>query len=240
MNDILHYIQHCAFALALLFWCVWFLDPWLLQPTYSYAADLLIRFAERRPYWHLPGYMERYWVVKYSRWFPWSARINRILRSDNDRHYHDHPWPFISVILRGGYWEHMPLDEGQNGRWDESFSYKVWRGPGHVIVHRATDRHRLELPEGRECVTLFLMGRYVNEWGFYTEIGKVNRRRYYAFQAIEKWFSGIAYYRAIRNRELLVYQDYAPGKKIFGPGTFHLYKDGCETFVGNVKGFKIQ
>src|SRR6266853_6456811 len=35
-------------------------------------------------------------------------RLHHILRSDNDRHYHDHPFDFVSLILSGGYIEHRP------------------------------------------------------------------------------------------------------------------------------------
>jgi hypothetical protein len=28
-------------------------------------------------------------------------------RSDYDREGHDHPWPFVSFVLKGGYWEHQ-------------------------------------------------------------------------------------------------------------------------------------
>ena len=42
-----------------------------------------------------------------------SVKLHHILRSDDDRDLHDHPWSFVSVILRGGYWEHRSgLKEG--------------------------------------------------------------------------------------------------------------------------------
>lgn len=40
---------------------------------------------------------------------PWfGLYFHRIMRSDMGRHFHDHPWSFLSLILRGGYTEHTP------------------------------------------------------------------------------------------------------------------------------------
>lgn len=145
-----------------------------------------------RPFHHLPGYMERYWIIKYSKWFPWSVRLHRILRSDNDRHLHDHPWRSISVILKGGYYERLPDSQYQMPVFDDDCG-DHWRAPYSITWRRrATDRHQIRLPEGTDCWSLFFMGRYENDWGFYTPIGKISRRRYYAMQAIEKWFADIA------------------------------------------------
>lgn len=51
------------------------------------------------------------------RWFIWPRRpennklvprryLHRFFTGDNVRDLHDHPWPFSSIILWGGYWEH--------------------------------------------------------------------------------------------------------------------------------------
>jgi hypothetical protein len=39
------------------------------------------------------------------------VKLHHILRSDEDRDCHDHPWSFLSIVLRGGYWEHRPKIE---------------------------------------------------------------------------------------------------------------------------------
>lgn len=110
-------------------------------------ADWLIERAQRTPYVHITDehgstYMERFWLIPYNR-LGIAARVHHILRSDEDRHMHDHPWWSVSVILRGGYWEVL-RKTSDNGAfsWDEP----VWRGPGSVIFRRARDWHRLELP----------------------------------------------------------------------------------------------
>ena len=88
---------------------------------------------------------------------------------------HDHPWPFITIILKGGYYEHL-----KNGK-------RKWRRPGTVIFSRAKRLHRLELTTEKKlmkypdcddchymgdaqipCWTLFIMGprRRKATWGF--------------------------------------------------------------------------
>jgi len=109
-------------------------------------------------------YMERYWLIPYNRLGP-AARIHHILRSDNDRAFHDHPWPYVTIILRGGYWEVTP-------QYDSSGVYiredRQWYGPGSVLMRRAKSWHRLELPEGQPAWTLFITGRRQQTWGFLT------------------------------------------------------------------------
>jgi len=39
-------------------------------------------------------------------WF--SFRIHKWLRSDDDRAYHNHPWHFLTIPLRRGYWDQQP------------------------------------------------------------------------------------------------------------------------------------
>lgn len=135
-------------------------------------ASALIAYAQREPYFHLPGYMERYWVIKPRRWFPWSVRVHHILRSDLDRHLHDHPWPWASLILRGGYFEITP-------------GARRWYGPGSFRRAPATYRHKLILPEGTTTWSLFLMGRKSQTWGFYTEHGKVPWTEYLSASEVE-------------------------------------------------------
>lgn len=85
------------------------------------VADYLIRSAQRTPYFHLPGYMNRWWLfngyssdtslspgerdaTKRFRWLP-SIRVHHILRADTAAHVHDHPWNARTIILRGNYTE---------------------------------------------------------------------------------------------------------------------------------------
>jgi hypothetical protein len=99
--------------------------------------------------------------------------VHHILRSDEDRELHDHPWPFVSVILRGGYLEERPIfDEPPQWVTPEPTA-STWHGPGSVLIRRASSRHRLVLPRWKTAWTLFFMGPRLQVWGFYTSDGKV-------------------------------------------------------------------
>lgn len=130
-------------------------------------VDIMLERAKKTPYFHLPGYMNRWWIGEGRR-----ARIHEILRSDNDRHLHDHPWDYTTVILRGGYIEQHTDGSG------------LWCPAGTVLNRKAEDAHRLVLPSG-PVLTLFVMGPWKQQWGFLTENGKVDWRTYFGPKAAE-------------------------------------------------------
>ncbi len=86
--------------------------------------------------------------------------LHLFLRDDDDRAHHDHPWWSLSVVL-GTYVEEHPV--GVRRRY----------GPGSVILRRPEYTHRVELPGGRHCWTLFITGPRVREWGFHCPKGWV-------------------------------------------------------------------
>ncbi len=124
-------------------------------------ADRIIARAMRTPYRHLPGYMNRYWLLPYNR-FGLAVRVHEILRSDDGRVFHDHPWPYLSIILRGGYFEVQP--RFSDGMYDGE--QMQWRPEGAWLFRRARSWHRLVVPEGQSCWTLFISGPKVQSWGF--------------------------------------------------------------------------
>lgn len=117
-------------------------------------------------------YMVRYKLIE----TPWFAvRVHHILRSDGDRDLHDHPWSFVSIVLRGGYDELTPM----TWRGDELIvvATRTITAPA-VIYHRAEDLHRLELD--RPAWTLVFTGPRRRHWGFQTRHGWVSWRTYLA------------------------------------------------------------
>lgn len=97
--------------------------------------------------------------------------LHKFLRDDEDRALHDHPWWFISVMLRGSYWEIMPVP-GDSAGW-------VRRDAPSVAFRRAEHKHRVVLlksgPKGQPqpCWTLVLTGRKKRTWGFWCPRGFV-------------------------------------------------------------------
>jgi hypothetical protein len=108
-------------------------------------------------------YMHRYYLFLRDRhWFPFNLTLHKIVRSD-DPVFHDHPWSYMTIILKGGYYEHTPLYLKGN-----MIGETVrWRGPGSIIMRSSKALHWLEMdPEVGPATTLFFMGPQVREWGF--------------------------------------------------------------------------
>ena len=98
-------------------------------------------------------YLTRYYLfLKDRKWFPFNVFLHNFHKGDLDD-LHDHPWPYFTLILRGGYWEHTP-----GGRF--------WRAPGHFRFQTPTSLHRIELEPGVNAWTLFIPGPKLREWGF--------------------------------------------------------------------------
>lgn len=108
-------------------------------------------------------YLERYYLfLKERKTFPFNIFLHHFLRSDPDD-VHDHPWPFATLILKGGYWEWLP-EFDLDGKYLRQ--YRTWRGPGYLGLKSATSYHRVELEPGVDCWTLFMPGPQQREWGF--------------------------------------------------------------------------
>lgn len=108
-------------------------------------------------------YMHRYYLfLKDRKWFPFNVTLHKIVKSD-DPILHDHPWPYMTIVLSGGYWEHTPVFDS-NGK--KIAEFQKWRGPGSVIIRGAKEFHWLEIEEGSSATTLFFMGPQQREWGF--------------------------------------------------------------------------
>jgi hypothetical protein len=114
-------------------------------------------------------YMHRYYLfLKDRTWFPFNVTLHKIVRSD-DPIMHDHPWSYMTIVLKGGYWEHTPVCNKDGKMFAE---FQTWRGPGSIIKRSAGEYHWLELEEGKPATTLFFMGRQQREWGFLVQVKK--------------------------------------------------------------------
>ena len=108
-------------------------------------------------------YLERYYLfLKDRKRFPFNVFLHKFLKGDPDD-VHDHPWPYCTVILAGGYYEWVPQFDSQ-GR--KSCEVRHWCGPGHIRVCGADSYHRVELKPGVTAWTLFMPGPHRREWGF--------------------------------------------------------------------------
>ena len=119
-------------------------EVWRWEPIHRHEGEL---------------YLERLRLVA-CRWF--GVYIHWFHASDDDS-LHDHPWPFLTIILRGGYWEHTPGP-------DDTL-IKRWHRPGSVRVCPARWLHRVEIDPARKPLTIVIRGPQVRRWGFQTPSG---------------------------------------------------------------------
>lgn len=113
-------------------------------------------------------YMLRWWKIPRNRFF--NIYLHCVLRDDDDRALHDHPWQWISIILQGSYRE---VTAAKDGTMIETI-HRV----GSIRFHRARFAHRLALVDGEPCWTLFLTGPRIRQWGFHCPQGWVHWRRF--------------------------------------------------------------
>ena len=101
--------------------------------------------------------LTRYYLfLKDRKRFPFYAFLHKFHKGDPGD-VHDHPWPYFTLILAGGYYEWVLSGNCQ---------IRKWRGPGHFRFCSANSYHRIELKEGVTPWTLFMPGPQTREWGF--------------------------------------------------------------------------
>lgn len=116
---------------------------------------LLRRYAER----HTPdfvigaGYLYRWWLIPRNPIC--NIYLHQIRADDDDRALHTHPWINCSIVLDGGYWEHV------------SGGKAIPRRAGSIVFRWPSTAHRLELVNSQPAWTLFITGPRVREWGFW-------------------------------------------------------------------------
>lgn len=126
-------------------------------------------------------YMGRWWVVKPGTWqsrvlkaltgFE-SIRLHHIMRPDNDRDKHNHPFFYRTWVLDGYYSEYRRERRGEPSYWQLLTAGKSSTG-GLEMWHRIDDVS----PQG--VWTFFCMGENHGEWGFDTPDGYVESRDYF-------------------------------------------------------------
>lgn len=154
---------------------LWRTIAWLVSR--KPIANWLINRAKRTPYFHLDGYMNRWWLFNgYSvpgeqtkiipRW-PWlpSIRIHHILREDRAEHLHDHPWDGRTIILDGWYIE-------------ETETYFSTRISGDTRPIKFGEYHSIKKVSDGGVYTLFITWKYQGTWGFLVDGKKVHYKQY--------------------------------------------------------------
>lgn len=103
--------------------------------------------------------------------------LHKFYNGDNSRDPHDHPWPFRSLILKGGYYEHR-LNPRYRPDGYYSKTTRKWYGPWSVLKRGARWVHAVEIIPGQPAWTLFHTGPKERHWGFHTKDGWCWHRNY--------------------------------------------------------------
>jgi hypothetical protein len=127
--------------------------------------------------------LERYYIfLKDRKNFPFNIFVHRFHKSDPGD-VHDHPWPYATLILKGGYYEWVPEFDSKGKMIGE---IRHWRKPGHFRICGANSYHRIELDPNVTAWTLFMPGPQRKEWGFLVKNNWVHNDQYLSEMAIKK------------------------------------------------------
>lgn len=124
--------------------------------------------------WAEPLYCEvGVYVYRWRVETPWfSLRLHHWLHSDDDRNQHDHPWAFVTFILKGSYT-------------DIGAEVEQRCTPGHFYYRPALHKHWVRL-DAKDCWTFVVTGPRVHSWGFWVQSRFVRSYEYF-----RKWGSHV-------------------------------------------------
>lgn len=118
-------------------------------------------------------YLKRWWIIPRNRFM--NLYLHQFLGSDDDRALHDHPWWFVSWIIKGEYDELTP---GPRFDVDRDSLKRTLRMRWSIVFRPADWAHRVQLIQVHEgqwveqpVWTLILTGSRGRKWGFHCPKG---------------------------------------------------------------------
>jgi hypothetical protein len=105
-----------------------------------------------KDYNSLPNFLLRTTILSYKKLH---IRLHTILSEDKSPYLHNHPFYFISIILKGGYVEELLLKNGEI----KHIKHKI----GSIIVRTPNDYHRILSING-ETKTFFITWKVKMDW----------------------------------------------------------------------------
>ena len=105
-------------------------------------------------------WMNRFYLIFRNRpkWFPFNILIHEMLDNDHGAGVHNHLCPYMTIIIKDGYWE--TTKKG-----------KFWRKPGYIGFRSANDFHRIDLEPNTKPITIFVTGPFGLRKGSRSEYG---------------------------------------------------------------------
>lgn len=112
-------------------------------------------------------YLRRYFLLRSKLG---NVYLHNIVRCDKDPDPHDHPWDFVSVLLRGGYEEFVydrhatcSIDVGRDALWPLA---RAWRYAPSFAFRRAETVHQIKQVRPNTW-SLVITGPIARRWGFW-------------------------------------------------------------------------
>lgn len=96
---------------------------------------------------------------------PWgSIRLHHWIGPDDDRARHDHPWSFVTFVLRGGYTDLSPAGD------------QHLKAP--AVQYRNAEHQHTVVPDSGGAWTIIVTGPKIRSWGFWVA-GKFKKANKY-------------------------------------------------------------
>jgi hypothetical protein len=106
------------------------------------------------------------YVIRWRFETPWgSIRLHHWLAPDDDRAKHDHPWSFVTFVLKGGYTDASPSG-------DEHL-----KAP--AIRYRDAEHQHTVFPDEGGAWTVIITGPKIRKWGFWVNGKFVKMNKYF-------------------------------------------------------------
>ena len=94
------------------------------------------------------------WEILKTRWG--SIWLHAIYKADQDKHLHNHPWDFTSVVLKGSYYEQTSLGNKK-------------QYPGKINIRNGEEHHKILELLSPVVYTLFFVSAPKRQWGYKVE-----------------------------------------------------------------------
>lgn len=133
------------------------------------------KIARTTTYWQQQAREKNLYMVRWlvARIFGWEFKFNLFLASDPGC-LHDHPWPFLSVMLAGSYTE--IAQEPAKAQLPRRRTMRRTYSAPCILYRPARWKHRIEITE--PCLTFNISAPRRRNWGFWTPRGWVRHDQY--------------------------------------------------------------
>ena len=116
----------------------------------------------------------RRWQILKTRWF--SIWLHGIYAPDEDKHLHNHPWDFKSLVLKGSY-----IEQTENGN--------ITQRPGRFNSRNGKeDFHKILELKSPVIYTLFIVSPVKRTWGYKVDGTFIQNEEYRKLKRENKLF----------------------------------------------------